>query len=85
MDATHPILTPDSLALFDALAADAGDWSGTPLIECSPAERGNLSDLKRKGLLTTFEHDGDLFAHFDPAGVALGDARGHRLSDVVWS
>jgi len=72
-------LTPDSLALFDALANDANNWSGTPLIWITPAQRGNLTNLKRSGLLTTFNSDGDMFANFTDAGMALAASRGWTI------
>lgn len=64
-------LTPASTALFIALAQDAGNWGGTPLIDVSEAEKGNLSDLKSKDLLSTMVDDGCTFAYFTDAGVAL--------------
>lgn len=65
-------LTPGSLELFKALVEDAPNWSGTPLITVTPAERGYLTHLKKLGLLTTFvEEDGCSFAAFTDAGKAL--------------
>lgn len=72
-------LTPASLALFLDLARDADNWSGTPLIDVTDAERGNLTDLKVKGLLTTFEDRGDAFAVFTDAGNALAAEHGIEL------
>lgn len=69
-------LTADSLALFDRLANDAPNWSGSPMVDVSPAERGNLTQLKRAKLLTTFVDEGIAFADFTPAGVALATERG---------
>lgn len=52
-------ITPASLALFLALARDAGNWNGTPLFGgnagTSKAEQGNLTQLKRAGLVTTWD------------------------------
>jgi hypothetical protein len=75
-------LTPASLSLFIALADDAGNWSGTPMIDVTPAERGNLTDLKTKGLLTTGEDEGVMFAWFTDAGKALASEHGIDLSWV---
>jgi hypothetical protein len=74
-------ITPDSLNLFLALANDADNWGGTPLLELSPAERGNLTQLKQADLLTTFTdpEDGCVFAEFTDAGVALAVAHGIEL------
>lgn len=74
-------LTAESLTLFLDLANDAGNWSGTPLVDITNAERGNLTDLKRKGLLSTMESDGDSFAMFTAAGVALAASHG---IDIAW-
>tara|TARA_R110000782_G_scaffold253743_1_gene341961 strand:- start:38014 stop:38256 length:243 start_codon:yes stop_codon:yes gene_type:complete len=71
--------TDASLALFLDLARDMGNWSGTPLVTASPAQRGNLTDLKQKGLLTTFDDDGCKFAEFTAAGFDLAKANGVDL------
>jgi len=77
-------LTPDSLALFLAYADDAGNWSGNPWVDgnisLSAAGRGNLTDLKRKGLLETQTDDGDAYIIFTDAGKALAAAHGIDLS-----
>lgn len=69
------LITEKSLQLFLDLARDAGNWSGTPMIggnvEIGTEGRGNLTQLKRAGLLTTFRYDGDTFAEFTDEGVAL--------------
>jgi hypothetical protein len=79
-------LTPTSLALFLAYADDAGNWSGNPWVDgnisLDAAGRGNLTDLKRKGLLITQEDDGDAFIIFTPAGVALAAEHG---IDISWT
>lgn len=76
-------LTPDSLDLFLALAEDANNWSGTPLIDVTPAQRGNLTHLKRADLLTTIEDGGCAFAVFTDAGQALAASHGIDLSWVT--
>lgn len=77
-------LTPASLALFRELAGWAGDWSGTPLVDLTASQRGNLTDLKRNGLLTTFDDDGCLFAMFTQAGVDLAASIDIDLSWIDW-
>ncbi len=72
-------LSPASLALFVELAKSAGDWGGQPLFEGSDSERGNLTDLKKKGLVTTFEDRGDSFIIFTEAGTALAADKGISL------
>ncbi|PYF05019.1 hypothetical protein BJ122_102245 [Rhodopseudomonas faecalis] len=68
-------LTDRSLELFLAYAKDAVNWSGTPAVGGnvggSKADRGNLTQLKQAGLITTFVEDGCAFIEFTPAGAAL--------------
>ncbi len=73
-------ITDASLALFLSLADDAANWSGTPPAWVSKEERGNLTQLKRAGLLTTFVDEGDPFATFTPTGVTLAAEHGFDLS-----
>jgi hypothetical protein len=60
--AATPELSVGTKALFVALVKDAGNWSGVPLfggnVGNSAADKGHLTDLKRKGLVTT-EQDSD--------------------------
>ena len=71
-------LTEQSLALFLAYAKDAGNWSGTPPVDgnvSGTAEgRGNLTQMKRRGLITTFRYDGGAWVDFTPDGRALAAA-----------
>lgn len=86
--AASPAITPTSLKLFLAYAKDAGNWSGMPLVGGNvggtPAQRGNLTQLKVAGLITTIE-DRDLvnrrvqvntWVKFTRAGVDLAMAHG---------
>lgn len=69
-------LTAASEALFRTLVDDAGNWSGTPEVCVTAAQKGNLTDLKRAGLLTTQMDRGVSFAYFTPAGAELAKALG---------
>ena len=73
-------LSPGSLDLFLKHAKDAGNWSGTPLLgsglELSQEDKGHLTDLKRKKLISTERSDGCDWVHFEPAGLALAAAHG---------
>lgn len=73
-------ITPESLDLFLDLAKDAGNWSGNPPVWGTKEQRGNLTQLKRAGLLTTFTDRGDAFAEFTEAGQALAAEHGVDLS-----
>ena len=64
-------LTQDSLNLFIALAEDAANWMGQPLIDITKEQRGNLTDLKKKNLLTTFSSEGWEWADFTDEGIAF--------------
>lgn len=66
-------LAPESYTLLLKLAHDTGNWSGTPLVDVTRAERGNLSDLKQKGLLTTFRSDNAMFVDFAFLSVNVTD------------
>ena len=54
-------LTEQSRQLFFDYLKDACNWSGEPLVGGNvgrePGDKGNLTDLKRKGLVTTFAED----------------------------
>ena len=72
-------LTPDSAKLFEGLVREAPDWSDMPLVDFSPAERGNLTHLKKLGLVTTWEDEGHVFALFTEAGADLAESlHGYR-------
>ena len=64
-------LTDGSTKLFLELLQDAGNWSGSPLVECTPEERGHLTDLKKHKLLTTHIDEGCTWASFTEKGLAL--------------
>lgn len=72
-------LFPDSLALFTAFAKDSGNWSGTPMIDITPEQRGNLTDLKRKGLVTTSTDEGIQWLSFTALGKELAKEIGHEI------
>ena len=69
-------LTPTSAQLFIALAKDAGNWSDMPLlhdgnVDTNLATRGNITDLKVKGLIKTTRDEGCTWVLFTEAGSAL--------------
>lgn len=68
-------LTNTSKELFLAYARDAVNWGGTPLVGGnvggSKEERGNLTQLKRAGLITTFRSDGEIWIDFTLEGIDL--------------
>jgi hypothetical protein len=74
-------MTDGTRNLFFALVRDAGNWNGTPMITCDRITRGNLTDLKRRGLVTTFSDNGAEFADFTAEGVR--EARRLGLADYV--
>jgi hypothetical protein len=74
-------LTPRTVELFLEYARDAGNWSGTPCVGGnvggSKEDRGNLTYLKRAGLIQTFKSDGQTWIEFTDAGKAF--ARQHDI------
>ena len=81
-------LTKESLDLFQAYAADAWNWSGQPLVSdgnISPTkeQRGNLSDLVKKGLIQIKTWDDPLqeqYIKFTDMGVEFAKTLGIDLS-----
>lgn len=73
-------ITEISLQLFIRFAKDAGNWNGTPLLDgnfsIGSALRGNLTQLKKAGLVATFKDDGCTWVEFPAAGIALAAAHG---------
>jgi hypothetical protein len=65
-------LTPRSLEIFKQAAEDAGNWSGTPCLggnfDFTKEDRGNLTQLKRAKLLTTFRDNGEEWIQFTQLG-----------------
>ena len=78
-------ISKTSMELFLDLARDADNWSGCPLIggnvEMTKELRGNLTQLKRAGLLTTQREQGEVWAIFTAAGKALALEHGIEIWD----
>lgn len=76
-------ITQTSLEVFLAYARDAPNWSGTPLVGGNvgggPEERGNLTQLKRAGLITTFKGSGETWIDFTEKGRQLAAAHGIKV------
>lgn len=67
-------ITEASKALFIEIAKDAGNWgSMVPTdgnIDMTGAQRGNLTQLKKAGLVFTERYDGSAWVMFTEAGTA---------------
>ena len=65
-------LTERSEQLFKLMADDAGNWSGMPLLggnfDFTTEDRGNLTDLKKAGLVKTVHDEGSDWVMFTEAG-----------------
>jgi hypothetical protein len=78
-------ITAQSAALFTAYANDADNWNGTPLVGgnvllvSAAADRGNLTDLKKAGLISTFVEEGCSWVKFTPLGVEYAASLGIAL------
>ncbi len=68
-------LTPATRDLLEKLVKDAGNWGGTPMLggnfTFTAEMRGNLTHLKRAGLLTTFRSDGCDWVNFTDLARSL--------------
>jgi hypothetical protein len=76
-------LTPTSRQLFADLAADAGNWSGAPLLDIDRFTRGNVTQLKKAALITTqvdSENKRCVWVTFTDAGVAYAQTLGYDLT-----
>jgi len=77
-------LTETSLAVFIAYANDATNWGGNPLVGGNVGgtkeERGNLTQLKKEGYITTLVEDGNVWLNFTSKGVELAASLGIQLS-----
>ena len=73
-------ITETSLNIFLAYAKDACNWSGMPPIGGnvggSKEERGNLTQLKQAGLITTQYDNGSTWIIFTKLGRELAASHG---------
>jgi hypothetical protein len=67
------------MTLFLALANDAGNWAGTPMVDITKEQRGNLTQLKTANLIETFTDDYATWADFTDAGKELAAENGIEL------
>lgn len=72
-------ITDKSLEVFASYAEDAINWDGEPLLGGDAAERGNITQLKRAGLIATFEDGGCTWIQFTEDGKALAESMGIDL------
>jgi len=76
-------ITEKSLALFLAYAQDSGNWSGLACVGGnvggSKEDRGNLTQLKQAGLITTFADEGQTWISFTDEGKALAATHGIEI------
>lgn len=81
-------ITEASKEVFRLYAEDAGQWSGCPWvsdgnIDPTKEQRGNLSDLVKKGLIKIQDSDGQKVMHFTESGVKFAETLGIDLSYVL--
>lgn len=76
-------ITDRSKELFMAYAKDAGNWSGTPLVGGNVADtkedRGNLTQLKKAGLIRTQADAGDIWMIFTQLGIEYAKELGIEI------
>ena len=75
------IITEESERVFLAYARAAHNWAGNPLVNVGgpKEERGNLTQLKKAGLLTTWVDEGCTWIGFTEAGRLYAAAYGVAL------
>lgn len=64
-------MTEDTAYLLVSFCLDAPNWNGSPMLDISKEDRGNLTDLKKRGLLNTWKDDGITYVFFTDAGKQL--------------
>jgi hypothetical protein len=78
-------ITEKSLQIFLAYARDAGNWGGSPLVggnvPDSKEDRGNLTQLKKAGLITTETDEGNVWLYFTEKGKKFASNYGIDLKD----
>ncbi len=72
-------LSAKSLSVFIDYASTAGNWSGTPMVDGFKQERGNLTDLKKKGLIITFDYEGNKYIEFTTSGKEFAKSHGIEI------
>jgi len=72
-------ITDKSLEVFASYAEDAINWDGVPLLSGDAAERGNITQLKKAGLIETATDEGCTWIHFTDDGKALAESMGIDL------
>lgn len=70
-------------SLFIKLAEDAKNWNGMPLLDITKSEQGNLTHLKKLGLLTTEHDDGCDWVVFTERGLEYAAA--NRIDRSEWT
>lgn len=81
-------ITERSLEVFTAYAKDACNWSGTPLVggngrwDQEAADRGNITQLKKAGLIETATDEGCTWIYFTDDGKAFAESMGIDLGDI---
>lgn len=76
-------ITLQSNEVFRRYAEEANDWAGSPMVDGNVEERGNLTQLKKAGLITTFMSDGIKWLCFTSTGKMYAEELG--ISTVNWT
>jgi len=72
-------ITEKSEELFNKISKDACNWSGVPMLDITKEERGNLTQLKKVGLLTTDLDEGIEWVYFTDTGIKKGESLGYYM------
>ncbi len=81
VEATVEVTTLDRFLQY---AADAGNWSGTPLVGGNvggdASDKGYIVNMKKRGLVETFEYDRCTWIDFTDKGIALAAEHGITIT-----
>jgi hypothetical protein len=74
-------LTPASLDLLVSLIKDSGNWSNHPMLDLDDAGKGNFTDLKKKGLVSSHLDEGINWAtfRFEAGQIVTDGVRSYSL------
>ena len=67
-------MTAETKALLNNLIDESEDYDGYAIVDLSKERRGNLTDLKKRGYVTTFVDEGITWAKVSDEGIKAAQA-----------
>jgi hypothetical protein len=79
-------LSDESMKMFKELCEEARIWDTNPFWtpELTKHQRGNMSDLSKKGLIQTEKSEDGLLTYFTDAGIEFAKNIGERVPERGW-